>query len=170
VVHKLSIGVIFSLVPVLSHAQVASHAPTAFKTAPVQKVTAPLAPHSSAKAVARVNGSILTDADLLREEYAIFPYARQHNGRIPKELAPQIRNGALKMIIFEELVYQEAQRRKLTVPAAKFQHAQADFRKQFATPDEFNAFVQSEFQGSQQSLDDKIRRSLLIDALLQSEV
>jgi parvulin-like peptidyl-prolyl isomerase len=170
VVPKSSMWVIFSLILASSHAQVASHAPTAFKQIPVQKVTAPLAPHSSAKAVARVNGSTLTDADLLREEYAIFPYARQHNGGIPKELAPQIRDGALKMIIFEELVYQEAQRRNLTVPASKFQHAQADFRKQFATPDEFNAFVQSEFQGSQQSLDDKIRRSLLIDALLQSEV
>ena len=116
-----------------------------------------------------MNGSVLTDADLLREEYAIFPYARQHNG-IPKDLAPQIRDGALKMIVFEELVYQEALRRKLTVPAAKLQRAEADFRKQFATPDEFNAFLQSEFHGSQQLLQEKIRRSLLIDAFLHSEV
>src|SRR5579859_4642717 len=74
------------------------------KPAPAQ---APANP--SAKVVARVNGSALTDADLLREEYAIFPYARQHSG-IPKDLAPQIRDGAMKMIIFEELVYQEALR------------------------------------------------------------
>ena len=47
------------------------------------------------------------------------------------------------------------------------QHAEADFRKQFATPDEFNAFVQSEFHGSQQLLEEKIRRSLLIDDFLQ---
>ena len=52
---------------------------------------------ASVKPVARVNGSILTDADLLREEYAIFPYARQHGG-IPKDLAPQIRDGAMKMM------------------------------------------------------------------------
>ena len=83
---------------------------------------------AAGKPVARVNGSVLTDADLVREEYAIFPYARQHNG-IPKDLAPQIRDGALKMIIFEELVYQEALRRKMTVPAAKMQRAEADFRK-----------------------------------------
>ena len=99
------------------------------------------------KPVARVNGSVLTDADLVREEYAIFPYARQHNG-LPKDLEPQIRAGALKMIVFEELVYQEALRRKMTVPAAKMQRAEADFRKQFATPEEFNAFLQSEFHGS----------------------
>jgi parvulin-like peptidyl-prolyl isomerase len=121
------------------------------------------------KPVARVNSTILTDTDLVREEYSIFPYARQHGG-LPRDLAPQIRDGALKMIIFEELVYQEAVRRKMTVPAAKLQRAEADFRKQFATPEEFNALLQSEFHGSQQLLRDKIRRSLLIEALLKTEV
>jgi peptidyl-prolyl cis-trans isomerase SurA len=116
-----------------------------------------------------VNGSILTEADLVREEYAIFPYARQHNG-LPKDLAPQIRDGAMKMIVFEELVYQEALRRKMTVPPAKMQQAEADFRKQFASPDEFNALVQSEFHGSHRLLEDKIRRSLLIEAFLKTEV
>jgi foldase protein PrsA len=135
----------------------------------MQASTVTPAQSASAKPVARVNGSILTDADLLREEYAIFPYARQHNG-IPKDLAPQIRDGAMKMIIFEELVYQEAQRRKITVSSAKLQSAEADFRKQFHTPEEFNALVQDEFHGSQQLLEEKIRRSLLIDTLLQSEV
>ena len=151
-----------------SHAQVTSHTPTVFKPANVQKPVS-AAPQLAPRPVARVNGSILTDADLLREEYAIFPYARQHNG-IPKDLAPQIRDGALKMIIFEELVYQDALRRKITIPAAKFQRAQDDFRKQFHSPDEFNAFLQSEFHGSRQLLEEKIRRSLLIDALLKTEV
>ena len=111
----------------------------------------------------------LTDADLVREEYAIFPYARQHNG-LPKDLEPQIRDGAMKMIVFEELVYQEALRRKMTVPAAKMQRAETEFRKQFATPDEFNALLQSEFHGSEQLLQEKIRRSLLIEAFLKTEV
>ncbi len=82
----------------------------------------------------------------------------------------QIRDGALKMIIFEELAYQEAQRRKMTVPAAKLQRAEADFRKQFATPEEYNGFLQSDFHGSQQLLQEKIRRSLLIEAFLKIEV
>jgi parvulin-like peptidyl-prolyl isomerase len=160
---KLSICGLF-LFALAASGQVASHAPTVFKQAPAPALTA-----SAAKPVARVNGAVLTDADLVREEYAIFPYARQHNG-IPKDLAPQIREGALKMIIFEELVYQEALRRKMTVPAAKLQRAEAEFRKTFSSPDEFNAFMQSEFHGSQQLLDQKIRRSLLIDALLKTEV
>jgi parvulin-like peptidyl-prolyl isomerase len=149
-------------------AQVASHAPTIAAQPPVA-APAMQALTESAKPVARVNGSVLTEADLVREEYTIFPYARQHNG-LPKDLAPQIREGALKMLIFEELVYQEALRRQMTVPAAKMQQAEADFRKQFSTPDEFNALLESEFHGSRQLLRGKIRRSLLIDALLSVEV
>jgi peptidyl-prolyl cis-trans isomerase SurA len=161
---KLSIWAVPLFVFAAAGAQVASHAPTVFKQTPAP---APITPAS--KPVARVNGAVLTDADLVREEYAIFPYARQHNG-IPKDLAPGIREGALKMLVFEELVYQEALRRKMTVPAARLQRAEADFRKTFPNPDEFNAFLQSEFHGSQLLLEQKIRRSLLIDDLLKTEV
>ncbi len=167
-IRSLSWALIFPFA-VLSHAQVTSHTPTTFQPATPAKTAAASVQGSAVKPVVRVNGAVLTDADLLREEYAIFPYARQHGG-IPKELAPQIRDGAIKMMVFEELVYQEAQRRKLTVAAPKLERALADFRKQFATPDEFNAFLQGEFHGSQPLMVEKIRRSLLIDAFLQSEV
>ena len=149
-------------------AQVASHSPTVFTPAPVAEGgMVPLT--AVGKPVVSVNGSVLTDIDLLREEYSMFPYARQHNG-IPKPLEPGIRDGALKMMIFEELVYQEALRRNMTVPAAKMQRAEADFRAQFATPDEFNRLLQTEFHGSQQLLRAKVRRSLLIEALLKQEI
>ena len=92
----------------------------------------------SDKPVARVNGAVLTDRDLLREMYAIFPYAKQHNG-FPKAQEAAIRQGALEMIIFEELVYQEAVRRKLTISADDLNRAEADFRKQFNSPDEYDA-------------------------------
>lgn len=155
---KLSICGYLFLAFTTAGAQVASHAPSL-----------PSASTSGDQPVARVNGVVLTANDLLREEYTIFPYARQHNG-IPKEFAAQIHDGALKMIVFEELVYQEALRRKMTVPPARMQRAEAEFRKQFATPDEFDAFLQSQFHGSQQLLHEKIRRSLLIDAFLKAEV
>ncbi|MGA2538846.1 MAG: peptidylprolyl isomerase [Terracidiphilus sp.] len=165
---KFPIAVTLSLALTPCFAQVASHAPTVFKQAPAQSPSM-VALTAAGKPVARVNGSVLTDADLVREEYEIFPYARQHNG-LPKDLAPQIRDGAMKMLVFEELVYQEALREKMTVPPAKMQRAEADFQKQFATPDEFNALLQSEFHGSQQLLRDKIKRSLLIEGFLKSEV
>lgn len=124
----------------------------------------------SGKPVARVNGTILTDRDLLREEYTIFPYAAQHNGEVPPEMEPQIRAGAMKMMEFEELVYQEALRKQVTIPPAKLQKAETDFQGQFGGPDQYRAFLVQEFQGSEKKLHEKIRRSLLIDAMLKAEV
>lgn len=167
---KFLISVFAFLLPAfaVAGAQVSSHKPTVFPptAAPSSESQAR---RSGDKPVARVNGAILTGADLVREEYAIFPYARQHNG-IPKEFEKQIRDGALKMIIFEELVYQEALRRHMTIAPAKLQRAEADFRKQFATPEEYKAFLQADFAGSHERLQEKIRRSLLIEALLNVEV
>src|SRR5215472_2659328 len=85
------------------------------------------------KPVVRVNGSVLTDRDLLREMYSIFPYARQHNGTFPQAMEADIRRGALKMIEFEELVYQEALRRKMTVAPARLSQAEKSFIHQFHT-------------------------------------
>src|ERR1019366_7184110 len=145
-------------------AQVASHAPSQC-SAPQKTVRQP-----TGKPVARVSGAVLTDRDLQTEMFTMFPYARQHNGNIPAEMEPDIRRGALKMIIFEELVYQEAQRRKLTVSPERLSRAEADFRKQFATPEEYQQFLKTGFQGSQQQLREKIKRSLLIEQLLKTEV
>jgi parvulin-like peptidyl-prolyl isomerase len=145
-------------------AQVASHAPSQFST-PQKTVSQP-----SGRPVARVNGAVLTDRDLQAEMFTMFPYARQHNGNIPAEMEPGIRSGAMKMIIFEELVYQEAERRKMTVSAERLNRAETDFRKQFATPGEYQQFLKSEFQGSEQQLREKIKRSLLIEQLLKAEV
>ncbi len=147
-------------------AQVASHAPTALarKPAPQSSIIQP-----TGKAVAKVNGTVLTDKDLLREMYAIFPYARQHNG-FPKAEESSIRQGALQMIIFEELVYQEALRRKMTIPQSKIDQAEAAYRQQFDSPEQFQQYMQSEMHGSRQQLRQSIQRSLLIDEFLKREV
>ncbi len=152
--------------PLAASAQVASHAPTAIAKTPSAQ-SSPL--QVSDKPVARVNGAVLTDRDLLREMYAIFPYAQQHNG-FPKAQEAAIRQGALEMIIFEELVYQEAERRKLTVPAEKLNRAEADFRKQFNSPDQYQQYLQTEMHGSEQQLRQQMRRSLLIEQVLKTDV
>lgn len=144
--------------------QVASHAPTAAASTTAAPVL------SAGQPVARVNGAVLTDRDLQREIFAIFPYARQHGGTVPKELEPDIRKGALQMIIFEELVYQEAQRRKISITPTRMNRAEADLRKQFPSADDYNGFLQTEFRGSQAAMREKIRRSLMIEQLLKAEV
>src|SRR5437763_9537664 len=126
-------------------AQVASHSPThgassadaALPPARMSKLQV------TGKTVARVNGAALTDRDLVREMFAIFPYAKQHNG-FPENLEPQIRKGALDMIIFEELVYQDAKRRNLSVPPAKLAKAEKEFRQQFPSKEVYEQFVKEE--------------------------
>jgi parvulin-like peptidyl-prolyl isomerase len=144
---------------------VASHAPAAN--------TATVAPQASglpvARPVARVNGAVLTDRDLAREIQTIFPYGQTHNG-VPKSMEPEMRKGALDMIIFEELLYQEALRRKMTISPERMKKSESMFRKQFATEQEFNQVLQIEVHGSRQLMREKIRRSLLIEDLLKAEV
>ena len=155
---------------VSSHGSPAAAAPAV--TAKAAKAALPPATitfQATGKPVVRVNNSVLTDRDLLREMFALFPYARLHNG-FPKQQEPEIRRGAMQMIIFEELVYQEALRRKMTLPAARLQQDEKKFKSQFGSQAEFNAFLKSEMDGSETKLRQQIKRSLLIDALLKSEI
>jgi peptidyl-prolyl cis-trans isomerase SurA len=155
------LGVMFLDVPI--SAQVAAHASTALarQASPAQAVTG--------KPVARVNGVVMTDRDLLAEMYTIFPYARQHNG-FPKGMESEIRQGALEMIIFQELAYQQAQRQKITVSNDQVSRALFEFRKQFSSQAQYQNYLQAEASGSEQPLKDRIRRSLQIDAYLKAEV
>ncbi len=165
------ISVILLAASFAASAQVASHAPTAVATAaPAKAAKQPSsALQVSDKPVAKVNGVVLTDRDLLREMYAIFPYAQQHNG-FPKGQEAAIRQGALEMIIFEELVYQEAVRRGLAIPPQQLKQSEADFQRQFGTPDKYQEFLKAEMQGKPELVRQKIRRSLLIEKLLKMDV
>jgi len=163
--HQLPICLMLSMAITAASAQVAAHAPTVASAASAQ--TSPLL--VSDKPVARVNGSVLTDRDLLREMYTIFPYAQQHNG-FPKAQEAAIRQGALEMIIFEELVYQEAQRRKVTITEEKLTRGVGEFKKQFDSPDRYQQYLSSEMNGSEQKLRQQVRRSMLIEQVLKAEV
>lgn len=121
------------------------------------------------KPVAVVNGAVLTDRDLLREMYAIFPYAKQHNG-FPRAMEADIRQGALKMIEFEELVYQEAKRRHMTIAPERLAKAGKRFRAQFGSDQDYREFLKAEANGSIHMARTKIERSLLIEDLLKAEV
>jgi hypothetical protein len=165
--------VVFALLlgaAVSASAQVSSHVPTgAAKQFPQTAAPPPSAFQVSDRPVARVNTAVLTDRDLLREMLQIFPYANQHGG-FPKEQEASIRQGALQMIIFEELVYQEAQRRKLSVPALQITKAETEFKKQFHSQDEYQQYLKVEMGGSQKNVQLKIQRSLLIEQVLKRDV
>jgi hypothetical protein len=132
--------------------------------------TVPAAAPPAGRPVARVNGAVLTDRDLRREMLAMFPYAAQHGGDFPKALEPDIRKGALQMIVFEELLYQEALRRKIAVPPAQMDRAWGEFRKEFPTPEAYQQFLKKEVNGSAELARTKIRRTLLIEQMIKMEV
>ena len=121
------------------------------------------------KAVVQVNGTVLTDRDLLREMFALFPYAKLHNG-FPKKQEAGIRMGAMQMIVFEELVYQEAVRRKMTIAPERIAREERKFKQQFGSREEFNGYLTAEQGGSEAKLRQQIKRSLLIEAMLKHEV
>ena len=178
--HKLEVLIFVTIAIASGRTQVASHESTLAPTMTTAANATPAAATAASpnlspvtavtdKPVVRVNGAELTDRDLLREMMTIFPYARQHNG-FPKAEEPKIRMGALKMIEFEELVYQEAERRKMEVAPAKLQKAYSEFRDQFPSQEIFDGYLKEEMHGSKQLLRKQIRRSLLIEQLLKLEV
>ena len=120
------------------------------------------------KPAVRVNGAVLTEADVVREMHTIFRNASQHNG-VPKALEADIRKGALEMIIFEELLYQEANRLKVPIAPEQLSKAEAAFRRQLGSR-AYEQFLRTECRGSKQLLREKIRRSLLIEKMLKTEV
>jgi len=150
---------------------VSSHAPTALRTEPaVAAVPAGAGGvQVTGKPVVRVNGVELTDRDLVREMFALFPYAKLHNG-FPKDQEPEIRRGALEMIIFEELVYQDAVRRKVAIAPEQLDKELRKFQRQFHSRAEYNQFLAVQMDGSAAKLRQQIKRSLLIEAMLKSEV
>lgn len=139
-----------------------SHAPT------VASASAPPVP--APRPVARVNGTILTDRDLMRQMINDFPYAKQHGNRFPKELEADIRAHALREIEFEELVYQEALRRHLPVSPSRLAEATRDFKKQFPSTAEFQEYLRLEQGGSMEQLRSRIKRAILIDEVLTTDV
>src|SRR4051812_25126559 len=108
----------------IAFAQVASHAPAATTD---KGAAPPVQSSAMAKPVVKVNGAVLTDIDLTREMYSMSLSAQQLGG-IPNSMEADIRKGAMDMIIFEELLSQEAKRRGVQVPAEKVAKAEVAFR------------------------------------------
>ncbi len=165
---KFGLTVALAATTIYGQAQVASHSPVLQKAAPqaapqnMQLNATPMF-QPTGKPVAKINGVVLTDRDLLREMVTIFPYARTHNG-FPKGQEEMIRKGALAMIEFEELVYQEAERRQMTVPPEKVKRAENAFRSNFQSEEEFEHYLKMEMNGSREQFRKMVRRSLLIEA------
>jgi len=145
----------------MAQGPIASHAPT------VPATVGGAAP--TTVVVARVNGVALTQADLDQQETAIFPYFRMHGGRIPPGAEPEIRSMAMQRIVLDELLYQEARRRNLKLPEARFQKGLRELRESFSSPKAYEEAVTKKY-GSDSAFEQRMRRTLLARELWEAEV
>jgi parvulin-like peptidyl-prolyl isomerase len=164
---KLQVIILILAASTNTQAQVASHAKT---NSAASEATTVVKPAAVARPVVRVNGTVLTDRDLVREMMNVFPYAKQHGGRFPKDSEAKIRQTALHNIETEELAYQAAVKRGMTVPPDKLTKAVKDFRAQFDSDVQYQEFLKVEQNGSEEDLRKIIRRALLIDEYMVGEV
>jgi parvulin-like peptidyl-prolyl isomerase len=164
---KLRICLLVLAATTTTQAQIASHGTT---NSSANTETTVVTAGAVARPVVRVNGTVLTDRDLVREMMNVFPYAKQHGGRFPKDSETKIRQTAIKNIEFEELAYQAASKQGMTVSPSKLARAMKDFRAQFESQAQYQEFLKVEQKGSEQDLSRSIRRSLLIDQYLVTEV
>ncbi|MBV9087459.1 MAG: SurA N-terminal domain-containing protein [Acidobacteriaceae bacterium] len=121
------------------------------------------------KAVARVNGVPITEAEFEQEMKRIFPYYSQHGNAIPKEYEADVRNKALSNLIQTELAYQEAKRRHLQITPAEWQKRVAEIRKDYQTRTEFEAAIKQYF-GTRAAFEAKLRHDMLLDKIFKLEV
>lgn len=176
--HKQILTVVLLMATGMSAQMMSSHASTTGAAAPSAFPEAAKTVNANVdasimqvtgKPVVKVNGAVLTDRDLLREMFALFPYAKLHGG-FPKKEEPMIRQGAMQMIVFEELVYQDALKRGMTISAARITKEENNYKRQFTSQEEFNTYLKNELDGSEAKLREKIKRSLLIERMLKLEV
>lgn len=168
---KLIFCAIVLTVSLQGAAQVSMHSPTIQRANPTASPVAygTLAAPTG-RPVVKVNGAVLTDRDLSREMMNVFPYAKQHGGKFPKEAEPQIRKQALRNIETEELAYQQAKKRGMTIPPAKLDKAVKEFRAQFESNTQFQQYLKAEQSGSAQVLRSNVERAMLIDQMFKLEV
>ena len=128
-------------------------------------------PPAAARPVARVNGAVLTDRDLVREEYTIFPYARQHNGVPSGHGAEHPRRRAEDDRVRRVGVSGSRAPRKMTVPPSRIHKAGRSSASSFPAGSNMTEVAEERVQGIRRPLlRTKIRRSLLIEELLKLDV
>lgn len=119
--------------------------------------------------VARVNGVMVTQAQVEEEVQRLFPYYAIHGGRVPPGAEAELRKQATHDAVLHELVYQEARRRNLQVPALTWQKRLQQIGKGFSTPQAYEAAATQKY-GSVAEFERRLRRAMLVQQLWDAEV
>lgn len=120
------------------------------------------------KIVARINDTRIPEKVLIAEINRYLPYASYH-ANVSRETFLRIRQKAMDNLIAEELLYQEALRRKLSVSDGEVRQQIERMKQGYPSEQAFeNALKQSGI--SRKEVYRRIQRKLLIEKLIEVEV
>ncbi len=164
--HKLRQTVIFCAIATATLAgqtgPVASHAPTVSSAAPGGS------PDLRAT-VARVNGVIITQADLQEQMQRLFPYYSMHGGKVPDKYQPEIRDKALQQLIDDELIYEAARKSGMTVAPATMAKVLAQAHDRFPSQKAYADYAKARY-GSVEAFEKRVRRAVIIAQYQDREI
>ena len=119
--------------------------------------------------MATVNGVAITERDTQEQMIRLFPYYSMHGGKVPDRYYGEIREKAIQQLINDELEYQAARRRGMTVAPAVQQSVLRQARERFPTRAAYEAFGKEQY-GSVQEFERRIRRATLIATFQNREI
>ena len=158
---------IFALAAPLAGQQlVPSHTPTAPATA---SAAAPSAPVDLKKIAARVNGVAITERDVREQMQRLFPYYSIHGGKVPEKYQGEIRQKAIDQLVTDELMFQQAKKDGMKLPAAEAQGVLRQARARFGSQAAYEEFGKDQY-GSVQEFERRLRRATLIAEYQNKEI
>jgi len=145
-----------------------SHVPTT-SVSSVGAVAAPAPAVDPGRVAVRVNGVAITEDDIQEQMQRLFPYYSMHGGKVPDQYQPEIRQRAINEIVLDELTYQEAKRRGLTVAPDIMNSVVKQAVARFGSRAAFEAYGKARY-GSVQGFERRLRRAILIAQLQHLEI
>lgn len=123
-------------------------------------------PKEASGVIATVNGVKISDKDFERSlEAAKQQFARIGWVNDDAEKLARLKKEALDRLIDEELLYQESQKRGLSVDDEIFSKEYANFKKQFQGDEEFQVFLKNNVFFSEKELTEQFRRKIVVGKL-----
>jgi parvulin-like peptidyl-prolyl isomerase len=160
------------LLPLAVVAQVglqSSHQPSFTMPPASSAAPAALSTNAPTEQIVRVNGTVLTQAQIDEELQRLFPYYAIHGGRVPEGARKQLNEQAIHDAILHELVYQEARRRGLQVSPEAWQKRLAQIQSGFPSRQAYDEAAAKKY-GSVAIFERRLRRAMLVEQLWASEV
>ena len=152
--------------PLAGQQLVPSHTPTAPANA---SVPAPSAPVDLKKVTARVNGVAITERDVREQMQRLFPYYSIHGGKVPEKYQGEIRQKAIGQLITDELMFQQASKDGMKLPAKEIQDVLRQARGRFGSQADYEQFGKEQY-GSVQEFERRLRRATLIAEYQNKEI